>query len=172
MRAGASRALNAAELGRLSAGLAIALEQAGAAPVIVSRVHPAARLAGLWRGSAPILARPGRIFWPGAPADFALAPAGVFATLQHELQHLLEYATGELTAVGYLTRPAHWRYDYALDGASRWSDFGAEQRASIAEHLWLVEQGRSDLVRGLRSWPPPGLEIYRRVVPWAAPRLP
>lgn len=172
MAPGARRPLTDGELTRLSRGLPEALERRGVRPILVSRAHSAARLAGLWRGSAPILARPGRIFWPGALADFAAAAPEVFATLQHELQHVLEYATGELSGLGYLTRPAHWRYAYALDDASRWSQFGAEQRASIAEHLWLLEQGRADLVRGVLSGPPAPLRIYRRVVPWAAPRLP
>ena len=172
MAEGASRPLTAGELARLSPGLAPALGARGVAPSLVNRTHPAARVAGLWRGAPPILASPRRIFWPGVLADFAAAAPEVFATLQHELQHVLEYATGELSGLGYLTRPAHWRYAYELDEASRWSQFGAEQRASIAEHLWLLEQGRADLVRGVLSWPPAPLRIYRRVVPWAAPRLP
>ncbi len=172
MQAGASRRLTAGEEARLSPGLVEALARGAVAPLLVSRTHPAARVARLWRGSTPILARRGRIFWPGAPADFAEAPAEVFSTLQHELQHLLDYAAGDLTGIGYLLRPGDWRYGYDLTPTSRWSDFGAEQRASIAGHLWLIEEGRADLVRAVLSRPPPSLRAYRAVIPWARPRDP
>ena len=166
MAPGAARHLTPAERARLSPGLVIALGGAGASPLLLNRTHPAAVMAGLWRGSPPILTRPGRIFWPGATADYGEAPAEVFATLQHELQHLLDYAIGALTGLGYLLRPADWRYQYRLTGASRWEDFGAEQRASVAEHLWLMEQGRADLVRRALALEPPALHDYRRVLPW------
>ncbi len=167
MRPGASRDLTPGERARLSRGLAAALDDAGASPLLLNRVHPGARVAVLWRGSPPILSRPGRIFWPAALSDYAEAPAEAFATLQHELQHLLDYATRALTGLGYLSRPADWRYQYRLTEASRWDDFGAEQRASIAEHLWLIEQGRADLVRRALAFEPPALGDYRRVLPWA-----
>ena len=167
MRSGASRTLTSGERARLSPGLIAALDQAGASPVLLNRPHAGARIAALWGGAAPILARPGRIFWPGALANYAEAPAPAFATLQHELQHLLDYATGALTGLGYLLSPADWRYGYSLREDSRWKDFGAEQRASIAEHLWLLEQGRTDLVARALGRAPPSLAHYRRVLPWA-----
>ena len=170
MSPGASRPLTAGELARLSPGLVQALGQRGVSPSLLNRAHRAARVAGLWRGAAPILARPARIFWPGARKDFADAPPEVFATLQHELQHLLDYAAGALSGPGYLLRPGDWRYGYALTPASRWADFGAEQRASIAEHLWLMEQGRGDLVRRALGAAPASLDVYRSVIPWAMPR--
>jgi hypothetical protein len=161
------RALAPAELDRLSPGLVRALEAAGVAPCIVSRAHPAARLASLWRGRAPILARPGRIFWPGVPEDLAAAGDRAVAILQHELQHLLEYATGELSAARYLLNPRNWTYRYRLTEESRWSDFGAEQRACIAEHFWLMQRGRADWVeRDLRA-PCARRALYQRVIPWA-----
>ena len=167
MAPGAARHLTPGERARLSPGLVIALGGAGVSPLLLNRTHPGAGIAGLWRGSPPILARPGRIFWPGALTDYAEAPAEAFATLQHELQHLLDYAIGALTSLGYLSSPADWRYQYRLSEASRWEDFGAEQRASIAEHLWLMEQGRSDLVRLALALEPPVLGQHRRVLPWA-----
>jgi hypothetical protein len=79
--------------------------------------------------------------------------------LQHELQHILEYATGDLSPLRYGLNSRHWTYDYALGPQSKWSDFGAEQRASIVEHLWLIEHGlRGDPARGAH---------HRRVIPWA-----
>jgi len=147
MPRGAARSLTAGEIARLSPGLMASLGRTDASPSILNRTHPGARLAALWRGAPPILARPDLIFWPGALADYAQAPADVFATLQHELQHLYDYATGELSSRGYLLNPSHWRYGYRMTAQSRWEDFGAEQRASIAEHLWLLEAGRIDLVR-------------------------
>ena len=172
MQAGAARRLTAGEEARLSPGLVEALGRAAVAPVLVSRTHPAARVAGLWRGSAPILARPGRIFWPGAHADYAEAPPEVFSTLQHELQHLLDYATRDLTGIGYILSPGDWRYGYDLTSTSRWRDFGAEQRASVAEHLWLIEEGRTDLVQAALGRPPASLQAYGAVIPWARPREP
>ncbi len=170
MPAGASRRLTAGEQARLSPGLVEALGRRAVSVQLVDRTHPAARVAGLWRGAPPILARPGRVFWPGVAADYAGAPPQVFATLQHELQHLLDYAAGELTGLGYLLKPGHWSYAYELTPTSRWSDFGAEQRASIAEHLWLIEEGRADLVQAVLGRPPPALQLYRGVIPWAASR--
>ena len=170
MAPGTSRRLTAGEQARLSPGLVAAVGRRGVSPWLVNRTHPGARIAGLWRGSPPILARPGRIFWPGAWTDFAEARPEVFSTLQHELQHLLDYASGELTGIGYLLTPGDWRYGYALAPASRWAEFGAEQRGSIAEHLWLLEQGRGDLVGSALRAAPASLQLYRAVVPWAAPR--
>jgi len=89
------------------------------------------------------------------------------ATLQHELQHVLDYATGELTAARYLLNPRNWRYRYQLSPASRWRDFGAEQRASIAEHHWLLERGRADLVARDLSRDPPPRTAFRDLIPWA-----
>ncbi len=167
MSPGASRALTAGERARLSTGLIAALDRAGASPLILSHAHPGARLAGLWRAQVPILVRGSCIYWPGAPAELGGAGDRVLAILQHELQHVLDYALGELTALGYLFRPRNWPYRYALTPASRWRDFGAEQRASIAEHHWLIEHGRSDLVARDLAGARPDPELYRRIIPWA-----
>jgi hypothetical protein len=171
MRAAFRRPLTEAECAQVSPGLMEALGRAGVAPWIIRRAHPGARVAALWRGATPILARPGRIFWPGAPEDLAGAGDRALAILQHELQHVLDYATGELSAARYLLNPKNWRYRYELRPGARWRDFGAEQRASIAEHWWLLERGRADLVARDLHGPPPGLDLYRRVIPWAEERL-
>ncbi len=167
MRPGASRGLTSGERARLSPGLVAALDEAGISPVVLNRPHTAARIAALWRGSPPILARPGQIFWPGALVDYAEVPAPAFATLQHELQHLLDYATGAMTGLGYLLSPADWRYGYQPKENACSDDFGAEQRATIAEHLWLLEQGSGDLMGRALGREPPSLEWCRRVLPWA-----
>jgi hypothetical protein len=156
MAYGARRRLTPQEAAALSPGLLAALAAAGADPTIVARPAIGARIAGLWRGSVPILAWYSRIFWPGALTDVSLDPRRM-ATLQHELQHVLEYATGELGPLRYGLSPRNWRYAYdALEGAE-WGRFGAEQRAQIVEDLWLVERG---LKAGAVDW-------YRRMVPWA-----
>jgi hypothetical protein len=85
------------------------------------------------------------------------------AILQHELQHVLDFATGWLTAFRYLTHPRHWTYHWRLPddasvGGPAWDAFGAEQRASIAERLWLVERGLA---------PRDDLPALRRLIPWA-----
>jgi hypothetical protein len=135
------------------------LRSAGARPALLPRSHPAARIAALWRGRTPILARGGDIWWPGAPADLS-APGRerAMAVLQHELQHVLEYASGELTALGYLANPRHWTYAVRLTPNTRWSELGAEQRASLAERLWLAEHGLA-----------PGVNVaaLRGIIPWA-----
>ncbi len=172
MPTGARRPLTVGERAALSPGLAAALDEARCSPRIASRIHPASRVAALWRGSAPILARGRDIHWPDAPMDASAAGDEVMAILQHELQHVLDYALGRLSAAAYLTRPRNWRYDYRLTTSSRWSDFGVEQRASIAEHYWLLERGRADLVALGLPEPPAPLSDYRRVIPWAAPPPP
>jgi hypothetical protein len=121
----------------------------------------------LWLGRAPILVRGSHIYWPGAPNDLGGAGHRALAVLQHELQHVLDYALGELTAPKYLLQPRNWRYRYTITAQSRWRDFGAEQRASIAEHHWLLEQGRRDLVAAALGRPAPPLDFYRNVLPWA-----
>jgi hypothetical protein len=80
------------------------------------------------------------------------------AVLQHELQHVLEYASGELTALGYLSNPRHWTYAVRLTPGIRWSDLGAEQRASLAERLWLADHGLAGDGE---------LERLRTIIPWA-----
>jgi len=156
---GGSRALTPGEWDAVSPGLARALRDAGAEPRLEPRAHPAARVAGLWRGGTPILTRGEVIWWPRAPADLS-GPGRErgMAVLQHELQHVLDFATGWLTALGYLTGPRHWTYRWRLRDGVAWDAYGAEQRASIAEHLWLIERGLA---------PERQLSALRRLVPWA-----
>jgi hypothetical protein len=152
----ARRPLTGNEWAALSPGLAAALENAGVQPLIVARAAIGARIARLWRGSVPILAWYERIFWPGALEDMALDPHRM-ATLQHELQHVLEYRTGALTPWAYALNPRNWRYGYDIAPDAHWSRFGAEQRAEIVEDLWLIEKG---LKVGSLAW-------YRDLIPWA-----
>ena len=79
------------------------------------------------------------------------------ALLQHELQHVLEFASGELTVRGYLLSPRNWRYDYEIAGTSVWRRFGAEQRARMAEDLWRAEHGLMAA----------DVDALRRLIPWA-----
>ena len=72
------------------------------------------------------------------------------ALLQHELQHVLEFASGELSAVGYALNPHNWRYGYTLDGTSAGGGSGPSSGPSIVEHLWLIERGL-----GLEATPDP-----------------
>jgi hypothetical protein len=156
----ARRPLTADELSALSPGMTAALESAGARPQIVARAAIGARIASLWRGSVPILAWFDRIFWPSALEDMSLDPHRM-ATLQHELQHVLEYRTGALTPLAYALRPRNWRYHYDIAPHAVWSDYGAEQRAEIVEDLWLIEKG---LKVGSLAW-------YRQLIPWAQARV-
>ncbi len=152
-----ARPLSLREIAGLSPGLWTALRRAGADPRIVSRAHPGARIAALWRGRAPILARGDLIFWPAAPEDAAACgDPRLLALLQHELQHVLDYARGELTALGYLSRPKHWSYRWP--GAAAWDELGVEQRAVAAERLRLAQSGLL-----------PASEIPRleALIPWA-----
>jgi hypothetical protein len=161
MTKGAERALTDSEWSALSPGLVAALRSAGVQPRLLARPSALARWASLIRGATPIMVLGHRIFWPGALEDMSGAWNGRgMAVLQHELQHVLEFATGELSVLRYVTRPRNWRYGYRLGPDSRWRDFGAEQRASIAEHLWLIE-------RGLMADPSGGAH-HRRVIPWSA----
>ena len=63
------------------------------------------------------------------------------AILQHELQHVLDYATGALRPGAMRPAPRNWIYRYELKPGARWRDFGAEQRASIVEDYWRIERG-------------------------------
>jgi hypothetical protein len=96
------------------------------------------------------------IWWPNARPDFS--GTGDMAVLQHELQHLLEYATGRLSIAGYLLLPHNWTYRWALGDRLRWDRLGAEQRASVAEALWRAE--RSPASAELAA-------TLREVIPWA-----
>jgi len=160
MDCGDQRLLTDREWSALSDGLAVALAQVGVQPRIVARPAVGARLATLWRGGkAPILAWKDTVYWPGALDDFTVPDAWrEMAILQHELHHLWEYAVGDLTWLGYGLNPRNWVYRYHLKPHSRWSDFGAEQRACIAEDLWLIEHGHpcGDY----------GVEVRRRLLPW------
>ena len=149
------RGLTAGEWAGLSAGLREALVAAGASPTIRAAAHPAARVSAIWRGSVPILARGDQIWWPRAPGDLSGGPE--MALLQHELQHVLDYRTGWLTGARYLADPRHWRYGYELGPQTAWATLGAEQRAMIAEHIWLMENGMA---------PSQGLSRLRALAPW------
>jgi hypothetical protein len=160
---GGARGLTPGEWRALTPGLARALRDAGAEARLESRAHPAARIAALWGGGTPILTRGPVIWWPAVPPD--LSVPGLerdMATLQHELQHVLDYAAGWLTALRYVTGPRHWTYRWRISatdlGEGAWDALGAEQRASIAEHLWLMERGLAATDQ---------LALVRRLVPWA-----
>lgn len=149
------RALTEAERKLLSPGLVAALAAAGAEPVIVPRAAWLAKLAWLWRGHVPILTRGRRIYWPDARDDFSSAPKAM-AVLQHELQHVLDFSTGRLSALGYVLNPRNWTYRLPSPDLWDWRRLGAEQRAVLAEKLWRAEQGLGE-----------ELEACRSVIPWA-----
>jgi hypothetical protein len=154
------RPLTPGERAALSAGLAEALEAAGAEPRIVAAPCAFARIASVWRGHLPILTLGQRIFWPAAYDDFSRPGREPhMAILQHELQHVLDFATGALSAWRYALVPRNWTYHYRLKPGARWRDFGAEQRASIVEDYWRIERGMKP--------PEPGLDAYRTLIPWA-----
>lgn len=159
------RDLTSGEWAALSPGLADALHRAGVRPRLVGRASGLARIAALWRGQVPVMALGRRIFWPHAPDDLS-APGRerLMAILQHELQHLLEYAEGRLSVWCYAIDPHNWTYRYRLDEATCWSRLGAEQRASVVEELWLLEHAASPAAERLRH--------CRRVIPWASPDEP
>ena len=154
------RGLTETERAALSPGLADALDAAGARPRIVPRASPLAHVVRLWRGSTPIMALGQTIWWQGAPED--LSRPGLerqMSILQHELQHVLEFAGRDLSFVGYALLPFNWTYRYRLTPQTRWRDLGAEQRAQLVQDYWLA-------ARRL----PPGdsrLGDFRRLIPWA-----
>jgi hypothetical protein len=151
----AARRLTVGEWAELSPGLADALAAANSAPQIEDRAHLAAQLARLRFGRVPILALGRTIWWPNAPAD--LSGTTHMAVLQHELQHVLDFADGRLTPLGYLIRPRNWSYRWELTEQLSWRRLGAEQRASVAEALWRAE--RSNAAQDVAA--------LRQVVPWA-----
>lgn len=156
-----ARSLTYGEWASLSTGLAEALRWADATPAIVNKPTFGAKIARLWRGCTPIMAWGDRIYWPGAAEDFSVpGHEHQMAVLQHELQHVLEFATGELSVIGYALNPKNWRYRYSLGPTADWRRFGAEQRASIVEALWRIERGLN---------PNAEADDHRRVIPWANP---
>jgi hypothetical protein len=151
----AGRRLTEGEWAALSAGLASALRKASVEPRIIAHAHPAAYVAALWRGGRPIMAVGRTIWWPAAAPDFA--GSGTMSVLQHELQHILDYAQSALSAVGYLVQPRHWTYRYDLSRPLQWDGLGAEQRASLAEDYWIAQhRGDAKAAQAL------GL-----IIPWA-----
>ena len=143
--------LTSGEWTQLSDGLGAALSATGVAPRIEPRPHPIAFLAR-WRfGRLPIMAVGRTLWWPNAPAD--LAGTDDMAVLQHELQHILEFAEGRLTVAGYLLLPHNWTYRWDADRPLKWRRLGAEQRAGVAEALWRAERAPSGAAacRGPRS---------------------
>jgi hypothetical protein len=152
----ARRELSSAERADLSNGLVNALSVAGVRPMIDGRAHPAALLARLRFGSLPIMAVGRTLWWPNARRDFA--GSGDMAILQHELQHILDFAEGRLTVLSYLLLPRNWRYRWELSDCRSWDRLGAEQRASVAEALWRAERSsaETELAATLRT-----------IIPWA-----
>lgn len=159
MTYGERRFLTEDERAALSPGLAAALAACGCQPVIVARASVFALIARLWRRRVPVMVIGRRIFWPGAALDFTTANARTLSLLQHELQHVLEFRTGVLSALGYILLPFNWRYGYRLDAASVWGGYGAEQRAQIVQDYFLAARGLLPSA--------PSLETYRQVIPWA-----
>jgi hypothetical protein len=159
-RSNTERNLTPGEIARLSPGLWSALQAAGAHPRLVAKVSPFARAASLWRGEAPILTLGVRVFWPGLPADLSRAGSGGhIAVLQHELQHVLDFATGRLSVLRYAVDPRNWSYGYTLVEGRPFYAYGAEQRASMAEDLWRLDHG-------LHA-PAINPAHLRRLIPWA-----
>ncbi|HZZ90303.1 MAG TPA: hypothetical protein VFE13_18385 [Caulobacteraceae bacterium] len=157
LRGAIRRALTSAEWSELSPGLREALAMARVSPGIDRRPHPAAYLARLRFGSLPIMAVGRTIWWPQARAEFAGTDA--MALLQHELQHVLDFAEGRLTIAGYLLLPRNWTYRWRLGAGAGWERQGAEQRASMAEALWRAERSPTG---GQTA------EALRAIIPWAA----
>jgi hypothetical protein len=149
-----TRTLSGEEIAELSEGLWRALTKAGASPKLRRQPHPAAYVVALWRGGAPVMAVGNTIWWPQAPATFAGSNA--MSVLQHELQHVLEYADGSLSIWRYLFNPRNWIYRYDLARVRGWQDLGAEQRAEMVEDLWRLERAgefkRADRLRALIPW--------------------
>jgi hypothetical protein len=107
-------------------------------------------------GARPIVALGSTVWWPGAHPDFAGSPA--MAILQHELQHVLEYAERKLGVLSYLLWPPNWSYHLVLAPGLRWERLGAEQRAMAAELLWHCEHSGGDHAQAL---------LLRELIPWA-----
>lgn len=155
----AERGLTEGERARLNPGLLRAMARVHAEPRIIARAAIVASIAGLWRGHIPILVMGRRIYWPGALPDFSKSSSPHdMATLQHELQHVLDFKTGELSILGYVLRPREWVYGYKLELGRGWWSYGAEQRATMAEDLWLAENGLKPASHGA---------ALRLTIPWA-----
>ena len=128
---------------------------AGAFPRIVAAASPLARVSYLWRGHTPVLTLGDRIYWGRAPEDCSPQPAAM-ALLQHELQHVLDYATGRLSWLGYAADPRNWTYTLPPQQRWDWKRLGAEQRAVLAEALWRAERAgdaaRAAALRAVLPW--------------------
>ncbi|WGM38136.1 hypothetical protein AMEJIAPC_01038 [Caulobacter sp. NIBR1757] len=154
MGPGVTRSLTASERAALSDGLWDALMAAGAFPRIVAASSPLARLSHLWRGHTPVLTLGDRIFWGRAPDDCSAQPVAM-ALLQHELQHVLDFASGRMSWLSYALRPGDWSYSVPNAGWD-WNRLGAEQRAVLAERLWRAERngaaGEAARLRAVLPW--------------------
>jgi hypothetical protein len=158
MKPWSRRPLTSGERAALSPGLAEALDAAGVVPRISARPSIPALVVGLWRRRVPVMVLGGTIYWPRAAQDFSTDPLRM-SVLQHELQHVLEFADGTLSRFSYVARPRNWIYPYRLRPGATWDTFGAEQRAMMVQDLWLAERGL--LQTSVR------IEELRALIPWA-----
>ena len=88
-----------------------------------------------------ILVRGNDIYWPRTPRDFTSASVAMQSLLIHELAHVLQYATGRLTALGYLTRPENWRYRYEVREGAQFDDYTVEAQADLVQDWFLMRRG-------------------------------
>ncbi len=88
-----------------------------------------------------ILVRGNRIYWPHAPFDFTQQSLDIQALLMHELCHVWQYSTGQLTALKYLCNPKNWVYKYALSEAENFVDYPIEKQADLMQDWYRLNTG-------------------------------
>ena len=88
-----------------------------------------------------ILVRGNDVYWPQTPRDFTCASVSMQSLLIHELAHVWQYATGRLSATGYLLRPENWRYRYEVREGARFDDYAIEAQADLVQDWFLVRRG-------------------------------
>ena len=85
-----------------------------------------------------ILVRGRTIYWPDTPGELS-RDARTLSLLFHELAHVWQYETGRLSALGYITDPANWKYRYAPGGP--FDSYGTEAQADLIEDWCRLQSG-------------------------------
>jgi len=116
----------------------------------------------------------GWIVWPGRslPADIALAPLSLQATLIHELVHVWQALNGvNLLLAKLKAGDSAAAYAYPLDPACVWDHLNIEQQASAVEHRFRLSRGQrmpadSVFYDRLCPFPKPSVSAFG-LEPWA-----
>ncbi len=112
-----------------------------------------------------ILVRHNQIFWPGCPDNFANESIEIQAPLMHEFCHVWQYHTGRLTALGYLTNPFNWMYNYKFKTEKDFDDYPIEKQADLMQDWFRLNMGYK-ACRHASATTPPTCQQINAIIPF------